>query len=118
MLNVKKTLTKIIHDGSTKNSTSTILKGTAAENWCRKKIGLVEFCVGINGITWTDGAWNGIARLPDGYRPTSPYDAVGIDYDRDVTVHAKVGSDGYINIFKPSGLSMSDKIRVHNSHFV
>lgn len=114
MLNVKKTLTKLLNNGSTANSTLTVKKGTGAQNWCRKKCGLVEFYIEVTGASWSTG-WNTIATLPSGYIPISYYDFNGIDNTNDTSCHAKITASGDVQVYKTN--SLSSAVRVHGLYF-
>ena len=111
MLNVKKTLTKLM---TREDSSATVTKGTAGNKWCRKCGNLVEFYIEITNISWASG-WNALATLPSGYEPKEYYDFAGIDQNNDIAVHCKVSALGVISVFKASG--MSANVRLHSLHF-
>lgn len=114
MKNVRTLLKKATQDGAAKSSILTINKGTGAQNWCRKKNGIVEFYVEVTGVSWSSG-WNTIATLPSGYRPMSYYDFNGLDSNNDTSCHAKVTGAGEIQIYKAGSLSGS--VRIHGVHY-
>ena len=114
MLSIKKLLTDIISDGKTKNSTLTINKGTAGQNWCKKKCGVVEFYVESTGISWGTG-WNTIATLPSGYEPPLYYDFVAKDNTNDTACSCKITAGGEVQVYKTS--SVSNHVRIHGIHF-
>lgn len=114
MLSIKKLLTDIICDGKTKDSTLTINKGTAGQNWCKKKCGVVEFYVESTGISWGSG-WNTIATLPSGYEPLLYYDFVAKDNTNDTACSCKITAGGEVQVYKTS--SVSNHVRIHGIHF-
>ena len=114
MLSIKKLLTEIISDGKTKNSTLTINKGTAGQNWCKKKCGVVEFYVEASGISWGTG-WNTIATLPSGYGPPLYYDFVAKDNTNDTACSCKITAGGEVQVYKTN--AVSNHVRIHGIHF-
>ena len=114
MLSIKKLLTEIISDGKTKNSTLTINKGTAGQNWCKKKCGVVEFYVEASGISWGTG-WNTIATLPSGYGPPLYYDFVAKDNTNDTACSCKITAGGEVQEYKTN--AVSNHVRIHGIHF-
>lgn len=111
MLNVKKTLSKIITNVS---STLDVKKGTGAQNWCVLRNGIVEFYIEITGASWSSG-WNTIATLPSGYEPIVYYDLMGKDNTNDTACSCKVTATGDVQVYKTNSLSAA--VRVHSVHF-
>lgn len=95
-------------------STLSINKGTAGQNWCRKRNGLVEFYVECSAISWSSG-WNTIATLPNGFKPYSYYDFMGKDNTNDTACSCKVSAMGEVQVYKTNVIS--NNVRVHNLHF-
>ena len=112
MLNVKKTLTKLIDH---ETSTLTIVNGTVGNsNRCRKHDGMVEFFIDLEGITYSSG-WNTVAQLPSGWEPENYYDFLALNTATDQATSAKVSSSGAVQIFKSSYAGA--KMRIHSMHF-
>ena len=113
MLNVKKTLTKLLKQEA---GTLQILKGTAgAGTRCIRNGNVVEFFIDLSGLTYTSG-WNGVAQLPSGWEPENYYDFVCLNTSTDASASAKVTSTGEIQIFNSSYVGA--KMRIHSTHLV
>ena len=105
MLNIKKTLTKLLTQEA---GTLQILKGTAgAGTRCTRNGNVVEFFIDLSGLTYISG-WNTVAQLPSGWEPNNYYD--------DASASAKVTSTGEIQIFNSSYVGA--KMRIHSTHLV
>lgn len=113
MLNVKKTLTKILKQ---ETGTLQILKGTAgAGTRCIRNGNVVEFFIDLSGLTYTNG-WNAVAQLPSGWEPANYYDFACLNTATDESASAKVSSAGEIQIYKSSYVGA--KMRLHSMHLV
>lgn len=104
MLNVKKTLTKVLEMLKTAKGDDGTWKTLNSSVAYSKKAG-VAFAKGSSSgsVSLTNGQWNNLGTLPSGYRPNSDVYFVAQDRSNCRPMMGRVATSGIISVYPENG---------------